>query len=163
MAPRLTYTSVNNANLDTLPGNSLVLEPVDLCHQVSAEGVATLLPLRQDGLDGVTRGMDDVVRDGIAPDRVDALDLWHAGHLGNHLVGILGVLELDGRALEQFEAEVLAEGRFSCSQVPDEGIGVLVTLVNTVRETRTATGSYPPDPLRTRQCRRLGRWRGCPE
>ena len=102
---------------------------------MSAEGVATLLALRQDRLDGVARGMDDVVRDGIAPDRVDGLDLWHGGHLGDHLVGILGVLELDGRALEQLEAEVLAEGRFACSQVVDEGIGVLASLVSTVRET----------------------------
>jgi hypothetical protein len=91
----LTYTSVDNGNLDALARDARVLELVDLGHQVRRERVVALLPLGQDLLHGTTRGMDDVVRNRIAPDRVNALDLGHRGDLGGHLVGILGVLELD--------------------------------------------------------------------
>ena len=120
----LTYTRVNNSNLDALAGDARVPELVHLRHQVRREGVVALGPLREDVLDGVAGRVDDVVRDRVAADRVDGLDLWHGGHLGGHLVGILGVLELDGRALEQLEAEVLAQRRLA-SEVVDQGIGVL--------------------------------------
>ncbi len=83
-----------------------------------------LLPLGNGPLHGIARGMDDVVRDRVAPNWEDALDLWHFSHLGSHLVGILGVLELDGCTLEQLEAEVLSE-RGLAPEVVDQGIRVL--------------------------------------
>jgi hypothetical protein len=72
------------------------------------ELVAAVLTLGN-GLDRIARGMHDVVRDRVTPDREDTLDLWHFSHLGSHLVGILGVFELDGCTLEQLEPEVLPE------------------------------------------------------
>jgi hypothetical protein len=118
-----TYTSIDNANLDALAGDARISELVHLGHQVRRE-LVPLLPLGKGALNGIARGMDGVVRHGVAPDRKDALDLWHFSHLGGHLVGILGVLELDGCTLEQLEAEVLPEGGLA-AEVIDERIRVL--------------------------------------
>lgn len=90
-----------------------------------AELVAAILPLGN-GLDRITRGMHDVVRDRVAPDWEDALDLWHFSHLGSHLVGILGVFELDGCPLEQLEPEILPE-RCLAAEGVDQRIGVLAS------------------------------------
>lgn len=95
-----TYTSIDHADLDALAGDTRIPELVDLRHQMRRKGVVARLALRNRLLDGVPGRMDDVVRHRVAAHREDVLDLGQLGHLGRQLVGILGVLELNGRALE---------------------------------------------------------------
>lgn len=104
-----TYTSVDDSNLDTLAGNTLVPQPVDLGHEMRREGIvlAIRLPLEDGGPRRANR-VDCVLGNVIHVDGPQVLDGRHGGNLGSPLSCVLDILELDRRASEQLEVQVHA-------------------------------------------------------
>ena len=127
LVAQATYTSVNDGNLDALTRDTSVVEFVDLGHQVGRECIGAIVALLErlgNVRDGAAHGMDSVAGQWVTAHGENVLDLGQVGQLGSQLLSILGVLELNGSALEQLEAQILAQGSLA-AELFDEGIGVL--------------------------------------
>lgn len=116
MAAKLTYTSVNDSNLNSLSSLACIPELVYLGHDMRREGVLVLsghLALLNGHLDRVSSVVDRVFGVGIPLDGPHVFDDAHFGHLGRPLLRAFSLGELDRCALEELEVELFSELSFS--------------------------------------------------
>lgn len=104
-----TYTSVNNGNLDALALDSILVELVNLGHQVRSISVRLIVPLAE-GRSLIRRAnpVDNGFGDVVELHRPHVLNGRRRGNLEGLLLGIVNVVELDRDTLEQLVVEFQA-------------------------------------------------------
>lgn len=124
---KIVDTSVDDGDLDALTSNTGIPELVDLGHEVRGESVVASVTFGDNLLDSAASGVNRVLGNRVAPDRVQGLNARHGSNFAGEVIGLVKVLELEGSALEELMADILADGGITLDGSEDGGRILLST------------------------------------
>lgn len=159
---RATYTRVDNGNLDTLARDTVLVELVDLGHEVRRVGGCFVVPLVEASRLG--RGLADRVdnrpRDLVELHRPHVLDRGRRGNRVGLGFGIFNVVELDRDALEQLVVELHTRRAFTADLGVEVGRVLLLHSIVSGNSCLSIETENPHVHPQTQRCRRQERGLG---